>query len=238
MTSPKTAGAAGIPPKAQSPAEVKTAPHFECTLLSQRGESLPTVRRQRFFFWKGGEYTLAISEKRKQELVSEYGEWLKRSQAVILTEYMGLTMTDLDNLRAKVREVGGEFHVVKNTLGKIAFQQAGMPLTEGFFEGSTAVGFAFEDAAALAKVMIDFAKTIDLLKLKGGFLKTRSMTSEQVKTLAKLPSLPVIRAQLLGALQAPASQLARTLAEPGRGIAATLKAYAEKETPAAPLNVE
>jgi len=194
-------------------------------------ESMPSESKD-FSFLKGGEYTLAISEKRKQELVAEYQKWLKRSQAVILAEYMGLTMKDLDVLRAKVREAGGEFHVIKNTLGKIAFQQAGMSSQESFFEGSTAVGFAFQDPLALAKVLIEFAKTAELFKLKGGYLQTRPMTAAQVKTLAELPPMPVIRAQLLGALQAPASQLARTLAEPGRGIASTIKAYAEKESPA------
>jgi large subunit ribosomal protein L10 len=177
---------------------------------------------------------LAISEKRKKELVAEYREWIKKSQAVILTKYMGLTMKDMDTLRAKVREVGGEFHIVKNTLGEIAFKEAGMPLPEGFFAGSTAIGFAFKDAPALAKVMTDFAKSAELFKVKGGHLHYRPMDSIHVKALAELPPLPVVRAQLLGALNAPASQLARILSESGRGLAAVMKSYAEKE--AAPVS--
>jgi large subunit ribosomal protein L10 len=178
---------------------------------------------------KGGEYTLAISEKRKHELVAEYSTWLGDSKAVILAGYIGLTMKDLDALRDKIREVGGEFHVVKNTLGKLAFEESGMPLPEGFFEGSTAAGFAFKDAPSLAKAMTEFARTNDFLKIKGGYLSTRPMTAEQVKALADLPPLPVMRARLLGALLAPASQLARTLAEPGRRIAAVVKARSEQE---------
>ena len=172
---------------------------------------------------------MAISEIRKKELVVEYREWINKSQAVILTKYMGLTMKDLDVLRAKVREVGGEFHVVKNTLSQIAFTEAGMPLPEGFFEGSTAIGFAFTDAPALAKAVTEFARTSEFFKVKGGYLHSRPMTPEQVKALAELPPLPVVRAQLLGALNAPASQLVRILSEPGRGLAAVIKSFAEKE---------
>jgi large subunit ribosomal protein L10 len=182
---------------------------------------------------KGGDHTLAISEKRKHELVTEYNEWFGSSKAVVLTGYTGLTMKDLDNLRSKIREAGGEFHIVKNTLGKLACQESGLPLPEGFFEGSTAIGFAFQDAPALAKVMMEFARTSDFLKIKGGYLSTRPMTADQVKALADLPPLPVMRARLLGTILAPASQLVRTLAEPGRRVAAVVKARSEQDaTPA------
>jgi large subunit ribosomal protein L10 len=116
---------------------------------------------------------------------------------------------------------------VKNTLGKLAFEKAGLPLPENFFTGSTAVGFAFRDAPAVAKAMTDFARTNEALKVKGGYLNNRPMNAEGVKSLADLPPLPVLRAQLLGTILAPASKLVRTLAEPGRQIAAVLKAYSE-----------
>lgn len=170
---------------------------------------------------------MAISKERKEELVAQYSEWLKQSQATILAEYRGMSMKDVDALRAKVREVGGEFHIVKNTLGKLAFEKAGYPLPENFFTGSTAVGFAFNDAPAVAKAMTDFSRTVDALKVKGGYLENRPMTAEGVKSLADLPPLPVVRAQLLGTILAPASKLVRTLAEPGRQVAAVIKAYSE-----------
>ena len=84
--------------------------------------------------------------------------------------YAGLSMKDVDLLRNKLREVGGEFHIVKNTLVKLAFQQAGMPLPEKYFEESTAVAFAFEDAPAFAKVLTEFMKTSEVVKVKGGYL--------------------------------------------------------------------
>jgi large subunit ribosomal protein L10 len=172
---------------------------------------------------------LAISKKQKDELVSEYTAWINRSKALILTEYTGLSMKQIDDLRLKAREAGGEFHVVKNTLSKVAFESAKMPLPEKFLEGSTAIAFAFNDAPGMAKTLTEFARTSDFLKIKGGYLDKQAISSDQVKALADLPPLPVMRAQLMGVLLAPASKLARTLAEPARQVAAALKAYAEKD---------
>ena len=172
---------------------------------------------------------MAISKTRKNENLEQYAEWANRSRALIVTEYRGLNMKQIDDLRAKVRQAGGEFHIVKNTLGKLAFQKEGMSLPEGLFEGSTAIGFAFNDAPAVAKTMTEFARTSEFLKIKGGFLDKRPVSAADITALAELPPLPVIRAQLLGTLLSPASTLARTLAEPARGLAAVIKALAEKE---------
>jgi large subunit ribosomal protein L10 len=172
---------------------------------------------------------LAITKQRKNEVVGEYVNWINRSRALIVSEYIGLSMNQIDDLRAKVREAGGEFHIVKNTLGRVAFQEAGLSAPEGILKGSTAICFAFQDAPSIAKVMADYAKSSDFLKIKGGYLDKRAIGSEDVKALADLPPLPVMRAQLLGVLNAPASKLARTLAEPARQLAAVLKAYADKD---------
>ena len=86
---------------------------------------------------------MAISKQRKDELVSQYVKWVNQSQAMIVTEYLGLSMKQVDDLRAKVREAGGEFHIVKNTLGEVALKQAGLSLPPKLLEGSTAVVFAF-----------------------------------------------------------------------------------------------
>jgi large subunit ribosomal protein L10 len=172
---------------------------------------------------------LAISKQRKNEIVDQYIGWLKKSRAVILTEYTGLTMKDLDQLREKLRENGSEFHIIKNTLGKILVRNAGLTVDEKMFTGSTAMGFAFEDAPSLAKAISEFASSSDFVKIKGGYLSDSLMTADQVKALADMPPLPILRAQLLGMLNAPASKLARVLAEPGRQIAAVIKAYAENE---------
>jgi large subunit ribosomal protein L10 len=173
---------------------------------------------------------LAISKKRKQELVNQYINWMDKSQALFLTEYSGLSMKQIDDLRAKVRDVGGEFHIVKNTLGEVAFNSAGLGLPEKFLLGSSAIVFAFQDAPETAKVLSDFARTSEFVKIKGGYLNRNPITAEEVKALADLPPLPVMRAQLLGIISAPASKLVRTLAEPARQVAAVLKSYADKDS--------
>lgn len=176
---------------------------------------------------------MAITKERKQEVLATYEDWFKRSQAVILVEYTGARMKDMDNIRAKVRESGAEFHVVKNTLARRVFAQQGLPLPDEFLLKSTAVAFAFSDPAATAKALADATKGMGFVKVKGGFMGGQTLTAAQVKALADMPPLPVMRAQLLGVLKAPAGKLVRTIAEPARGLAAVVKAFSEKAPAAA-----
>ena len=135
------------------------------------GESLPgTGCEAKTFYLEGGEITLAITKDRKNELIAQYCEWVKRSKALVLTQYVGLTMKEIDSLRVKVRENGGEFHIIKNTLAKLAFEQAGLSVQTGQFEGSTAIVFAFVDAPATVKTVTDFVKSSEFLKIKGGWV--------------------------------------------------------------------
>ncbi len=177
---------------------------------------------------------MAISKQRKDELVAQYADWMKRSQAMFLTEYKGMSMSQIDELRRKVREAGGEFHIVKNTLSKVAFKKAGLEASSSLLEGSSAMIFAFQDAPAMAKVLADYARTSDFIKVKGGYLEKREIATRDVQALAELPPLPVMRAHLLGVIMGPASKLARTLAEPARQMAAVLKAYADQGSTSAP----
>ena len=176
---------------------------------------------------------MAISKQRKNELLTEYVNWMKRSHAVILVEYSGAKMKDLDNIRVKVRETGGEFHIVKNTLARRAFKDNGIEIPEDYLVRSTAILFAFTDPASTAKAFSDATKGSEFLKVKGGFVSGQSLNTAQVKILAELPPLPVMRARILGALQAPAGKLVRTIAEPARGLAGVIKAFSEKAPVAA-----
>ena len=176
---------------------------------------------------------MAVSKERKTETLATYAEWLKKSQAVILVEYTGAKMKDLDSIRAKIRESGGEFHVLKNTLARRAFADNGMALPKDLLVKSTAVSFAFTDPASTAKALTEATKGKEFVKVKGGFMSGQALNAAQVKSLADMPPLPVMRAQLLGTLQAPASKLVRTIAEPARGLAAVVKAFADKASAAA-----
>lgn len=175
---------------------------------------------------------MAITKQRKQELLAQYTDWFNRSQAVILVQYTGVTMKELDGIRAKIREAGGEFHILKNTIAERAFRELGVGIPDGLFDESTAATFAFEDVAATAKALADVSKGLEEIKVKGGFMEKQALSESQVKALASLPPLPVVRAQLLGVLQAPAGRLARTLAEPARQLASVVRSYSEKPAPA------
>jgi len=176
---------------------------------------------------------LAITKQHKQEILETYQDWFKRSQAVILVEYTGAAMKNMDAIRAKIRESGGEFHVVKNTLVRRVLKDQGLEVPEEFLLRSTAMSFAFTDPAATAKALADATKNLSFIVVKGGFMGGQRLAPAQVKALAELPPLPVVRAQLLGVLQAPAGKLVRTIAEPARGLAAVVKAYSEKAPAAA-----
>ena len=171
---------------------------------------------------------MALSKQKKNEVLDQYKDWLKNSQSVILVEYTGANMKDMENIRAKVRESGGEFHVVKNTLVKRALEASGYPLPEGLLENSSAASFAFSDPAGTAKALSEASKGLEAIKVKGGYMGTELLDIAQVKALADLPPLPVVRGQLLGVLQAPAGKLVRTIAEPARSLVAVLQAYSEK----------
>jgi large subunit ribosomal protein L10 len=176
---------------------------------------------------------LAKSKAQKEAMLAEYMEWLKKSQAVVLVEYTGLKMKDLDVIRARARENGGEFHIVKNTLAKLALEKAGYSVPADYADKSTAIGFAYHDVAAFTKALTEATRGMEAVKVKGGFLDAKALSAAQVKSLASLPPLPVVRSQLLGVLQAPASKLVRTLAEPGRSLAYVVKAYSDKAEPVA-----
>ena len=170
---------------------------------------------------------MAFTKEEKTKILEQYEAWLTRSQAVYMLQYSKMSMKEVDSVRAKAREVGAELHVVKNTLFGLALDKLGVEAKD-YLDQTSLVGFAFNDAPALAKVVNDAVKT-DFFKVKGGLLGKRKISPSDVKALADMPPLPVIRAQLLGVLSAPASKLVRTINEPARGLAAVVKAYSEKD---------
>jgi large subunit ribosomal protein L10 len=194
---------------------------------------LPRLWTKTFYFRKGGEWKLAITKERKDELVQEYTDLIRRSEGLILIEYRGLNMQVMGPLRTKVREASGELHVVKNTLARLALRQAGRPVPEDLFNQTTAIGFAFTDMPSVAKALTTVAKESEFVKVKGGLLGDRLLNSKEVEALAELPPLPVVRGQLLGLLKAPASRFAGVVAGGVRQMVNVVKAYSEQEAQAA-----
>jgi len=172
---------------------------------------------------------LAISRQQKEELVEQYKKWVTESDGMVLTHFHGLSVKAISDLRRDIRESGGEFHIIKNSLAKRAFEESGREWKEGVFNGPTALGISYQNPTGLAKVIKDFSKEFGTIEIKSGYLAERLMTVEEIIALAELPSMEKMRAKLLRTILAPASQLVRTLAEPGRQVAAVLKSYSEKE---------
>ena len=161
-----------------------------------------------------------------------YAELIQKCEGMILVEYRGLDIKSMDPLRRKVREASGELHVVKNTLAKLALRRSGRAAPDDLFTQTTAIGFAFADLPAVAKALTTFARDSEFVRVKGGLLGSQLLTADDVKALAELPPLPVVRAQILGLLSAPASRLTSAIAGGVRQVVNVVKAYADKEAPA------
>ncbi len=173
---------------------------------------------------------MAFTKEEKTDIVKKYANWFDKSEAVYVLTYKNMNMKAVDNVRAKIRDMGGEIHVIKNTLFKRVLDNKDMPYPKDFMEGSNIIAFAFSDPPALAKLLNDTIRGQEIFQVKGGYLGSQSLSVEDVKALAELPPLPVLRATLLGVLQAPSAQLVRTLAEPARSLASVFRAYSEQET--------
>jgi large subunit ribosomal protein L10 len=177
---------------------------------------------------KGGDEGLAVSREKKEQLVSWYTDLFSRSNAAILTNYQGLTVADISQLRRKLQETQSEYHVIKNRLMKYALEEVKLPVPEDLLEGPTAIGFCFEEAPAVAKVLVDFSKESKILVIKGGLLGDRIISADEVTSLAELPPREILLAQVLGTIQGPASGITRAIAGSIRSVLYVLKARVEQ----------
>jgi large subunit ribosomal protein L10 len=171
---------------------------------------------------------LAISRDKKEQLVSWYTDLFSRSNATILTDYRGLTMADISQLRRKLQENRSEYHVTQNRLMKLALKEAKLPVPEDLLEGPTAAGFCLDDVPAVARVLVDFSKESKTLVIKGGLLGDRIISADEVTTLAELPPREILLAQILGTIQGPAGRITRAIAGSIRSILSVLKARVEQ----------
>ncbi len=171
---------------------------------------------------------MPVSKERRGELIAEYTEWFKHSQAVVIASYQGVSTKDLYRLRIKVHEAQGELHVVKNTLAAIALKNASLPVPEEMLTGSVILSLGFADPAAVAKAVTTFAGEVQNFSVKGGLLGQRVVDAAGVKALAELPPRPVLLGGLVATLQGPMSQLVSILNAPMRELAQVLKARSEQ----------
>lgn len=154
----------------------------------------------------------------KAEKVNELGEQIAGASAVLVTEYRGLTVKDLQELRRKLRARGLEYHVVKNKLFSRAAQAAGRSAIAPLLVGPTAIAVPAKDGKAdeveIAKTLVEEMRTYKALKLMGALIRDRAYGAEDVTALARLPGRAQLQGQLVGTLQAPLGQLTNTLRAP------------------------
>src|SRR3954453_19743720 len=164
--------------------------------------------------------------KDKERIVSGLAERLKDSQNLLVADYRGLTMTEIDGLRTKLLETGARFSVVKNTLSRLAAEEAGVKELLELIDGPTAIAFidAEGDPAAAPKILNDTARTRDVLVIRGGLLEGDTVSDVEVKRLATLPPADVLRAQLVGAVAGPLTTIVGLFTAPLRDLVNVLDA--------------
>ncbi|MGC1480718.1 MAG: 50S ribosomal protein L10 [Chthoniobacterales bacterium] len=169
----------------------------------------------------------------KSTIVEDLSARFKGSPYLIVADYTGMTVPHFAELRTRLHGVGGEIHVVKNSFVKIASRELGMPDLAESLAGQNAVVTGEADICAAAKILKTFAKEFKKPALKAGVLDNAPLGPDQLIALADLPSKETLQAQLLGLLLQPATQLVRTLNEPGASLARVLQAKADQEGGAA-----
>lgn len=165
----------------------------------------------------------------KVAVVDEITAKLNAADAVIITEYRGMSVGQLAALRRQLRPAGGEYKVYKNTLARFAAQNAGVSDLASLLAGPSGITFITGDAAAVAKSLRDASKANPLLVLKGGIMGGRVISAKDVEALAELPSRDVLLAKFAGALQAPLVKTAGLLQAIPRNFAYGLKALIEQK---------
>ena len=171
---------------------------------------------------------MAINKQKKVRISSDYTEKLSASKAIILTDYRGLTVASMTDLRQKLRDLGSSFHVSKNTLFRRALAEAGMPVPEEQLKGPTALGFITGEVSPVVKAFMDFAAENEALQIKGIIWGTAFIDQAGTKALVNLPSREVLLGQLLGAVQGPATNMVGTITAPLREIVQVLAARGEQ----------
>ncbi len=174
---------------------------------------------------------MAITRQKKEELVALYKEHVARSSALVFTDYRGANVGKINNLRDRMRSADTAYLVTKKTLLKLALEQSGRSVDlSDVMDGSTAVAFVGDDIGTGVKALKDWIKAEnDTVRITGALLDNDVLSVAQAESLADLPTREQMLAKLLATIIAPASQLVRTINEPGASLARVIKAHADKE---------
>ena len=171
---------------------------------------------------------MALSRENKEKVIAQLAEKLSRSQALIITDYRGLSFQELTVLRNRLRGESCGYHVVKNRLVRLAMEKGGIPFPETLFDGPTGIGFCYRDVVGPAKALVEYAQENPTLSIRGGIMEHQILTGAEITSIAQLPSRETLLAQLIGQLQTPIVHLASTLQGPIRNLTYLLQARKEQ----------
>jgi len=171
-----------------------------------------------------------MHKSEKERVIAELTERLRESQTLIVADYRGLTMPEIDGLRGELLKHGARFSVVKNTLTRRAAEAAGADAVLTMLEGPTAIAFLESDGdpVAVAKALSDAVRTTKILVIRGGVLDGRTITADDVDNLAKLPPLDQLRGQVLGAITAPLTTIIGLFSAPLQNLIGLIDARIEQ----------
>ena len=169
-----------------------------------------------------------MNRDQKAAVVEEIAGEIRSADAVFAVDYRGISVAQAAELRARLRESGTKFRVVKNSLSERAADEAGAEALKAMLEGPTALAFVSGDAALAAKALNDAARTMHTLEFKGGLMDRAALSADQVRSIARLPAREVLHAQLVGTIAAPLTGLVRTLNALIVGVAIQLQQIAEQ----------
>jgi len=168
-----------------------------------------------------------MNKDKKKTYIEEMKNFFSKTSSVFVTHYQGLTVKQIDELRAEMRKHGILFKITKNRITKLALEGSKYKKLENLFNGPTAVAFS-EDAITSAKILTKFAKKNTNLKIIGGLIEEEPLSVEEVEIIATLPTLDEARAKITGILTAPAQKILSILLAPGQKIAILAHAKSKK----------
>lgn len=170
-----------------------------------------------------------LTRVQKEALIAELSQEAKDAKSLVFVDYRGLTVSDTQALKAKLRETDGMFRVVKKTLLARIAQESDIDLDESILDGQVAVVFSRNDEVASVKVVSDFAKGNKNIRVLGGVLEQKTILADAVEALAKMPSKQEMLGKVVGTIQAPISGFVRVLGGNLQGLVTVLKAVSEKK---------
>jgi large subunit ribosomal protein L10 len=165
-----------------------------------------------------------MHKSEKEQVIKELNAKFGRVKSAVVAEFSKLDVATVTNLRKKFREGGVEYRVIKNTLAKRAAKDTPLEVVREDFTGPVALALGYGDVVAPAKILIDFIKGLETVRVRSAVVDGKKLNADAVRALAKMPGLKELRAQIVGLISLPAARLARTIRAPGSQLAQMIKA--------------